>query len=200
MNSNSANSNVCKRGQQRGAVMIVALIMLVIITLLAVSAVQTSNLEVLMATNTQARASALVDAENALVDGELYITTTYPSTPLFDWSDDITGGALDAEHDGFYTIGEGVASTVDDIDWSMPADGDDPVGFQLSPDNCTLTSIKCNQYALEYLGPYTTAGASLTMGAGVAAGDKRYLYRVTGRGEFGSGGTRFVQSVFATME
>ncbi len=188
MNSNSANSNFCKRGQQRGAVMIVALIMLVVITLLAVSAVQTSNLEVLMATNTQARASALATAENSLVDGEIYITTTYPSTPLFDWSDD----AGDVDEDGMYTIGD-IDSTIDDIDWTaVPDPGDDPVGYQISANG--------NQYALEYLGPFTTAGASLTMGAGAGAGDKRYLYRVTGRGVFGTGGTRFVQSVFATME
>ncbi len=189
MNSNLANSPHSafrKRGQQRGAVMIVSLIMLVVITLLAVSAVQTSNLEVLMATNTQARASALANAENSLVDGELWIITNYPGTPLFDWSAD--AGAVD--EDGMYTVGD-IASTVDNIAWTVvPAPGDDAVGYQLSPNG--------NQYTLEYLGPFTTLGSSLTVG--VPASNKRYLYRVTGRGAFGSGGTRFVQSVFATME
>lgn len=186
MNTISTHSVFLKRGPQRGAVMIVSLIMLVIITLLAVSAVQTSNLEMLMATNTQARASALATAENSLVDGELWVLTTYPGTPLFDWSDD--AGAVD--EDGKYTVGD-VVSTVDDIAWTVvPAPGDDAVGYQLSPNG--------NQYALEYLGPYTTLGASLTMG--VPGSDKRYLYRITGRGVFGSGGTRFVQSIFATME
>lgn len=179
MNTISTHSVFRKRGPQRGAVMIVSLIMLAIITLLAVSAVQTSNLEVLMATNTQARASALATAENSLVDGELWILTNYPGTPLFDWS----AGAVDA--DGKYTLGD-IVSTVDDIAWTVvPA-----VGYELSPNG--------NQYALEYLGPYTTLGSSLTMG--VPGSDKRYLYRITGRGVFGSGGTRFVQSIFATME
>ena len=100
--------------------------------------------------------------------------------------------AGNVDEDGMYTIGD-IDSTLDDIDWTVvPAPGDDPVGYQISANG--------NQYALEYLGPFTTAGASLTMGAGAAAGDKRYLYRVTGRGVFGTGGTRFVQSVFATME
>jgi hypothetical protein len=161
--------------------MIVSLIMLAIITLLAVSAVQTSNLEVLMATNTQARASALASAENSLVDGELWILATFPGTPLFDWSDD--AGAVD--EDGRYTVGD-IVSTVDDIAWTVVP----PAGYELSPNG--------NQYALEYLGPYTTLGSSLTMG--VPGSDKRYLYRITGRGVFGSGGTRFVQSIFATME
>jgi hypothetical protein len=177
MNTISTHSVFRKRGPQRGAVMIVSLIMLAIITLLAVSAVQTSNLEVLMATNTQARASALASAENSLVDGELWILTNYPGTPLFDWS---------AENDdGRYTVGD-VVSTVDDIAWTVVP----PAGYELSPNG--------NQYALEYLGPYTTLGSSLTMG--VPGSDKRYLYRITGRGVFGSGGTRFVQSIFATME
>ena len=181
MNTISTHSVFRKRGPQRGAVMIVSLIMLVIITLLAVSAVQTSNLEMLMATNTQARTSALATAENSLVDGELWILANFPGTPLFDWSDD--AGALD--EDGRYTVGD-IVSTVDDIAWTVvPA-----VGYELSPNG--------NQYALEYLGPYTTLGSSLTMG--VPGSDKRYLYRVTGRGVFGSGGTRFVQSIFATME
>jgi hypothetical protein len=181
MNTISTHSVFRKRGPQRGAVMIVSLIMLAIITLLAVSAVQTSNLEVLMATNTQARASALASAENSLVDGELWILATHPGTPLFDWSDD--AGALD--EDGRYTVGD-IVSTVDDIAWTVVP----PAGYELSPNG--------NQYALEYLGPYTTLGSSLTMG--VPGSDKRYLYRVTGRGVFGSGGTRFVQSIFATME
>ena len=186
--ANSAHSNIRKPGEQRGAVMIVSLIMLVIVTLLAVAAVQTSNLEVLMATNTQARASALASAENGLVDGELWITGNFPSTPLFDWSAD----AGNVDEDGRYTIGD-IVSSVDNIAWAVvPAPGDDPVGYELSANG--------NQYALEYLGPFTTAGTSWTIGTSTTVGDKRYLYRITGRGVFGSGGTRFVQSVFATME
>lgn len=193
MNSNSTTSALRTRGQQRGAVMIIALILLVVITLLAVSAVQTSNLEVLMATNTQARASALATAENGLVGGELDISGN-PDTqgiPLMDWSAEAA--------DGKYTVGD-VASVVDNVDWTALDGGGDPIGYELSPANCDPGSSDCHQYALEYLGPFTTAGASLTMGAGATAGDTRFLYRITGRGVFGSGGTRFVQAVFATME
>ncbi len=184
----SAHSVARKRGEQRGAVMIVSMIMLLIVTLLAVAAVQTSNLEVLMATNTQARASALATAENGLVDGERWITDNFPSTPLFDWSAD----AGNADEDGKYTGGD-IADPVDAIDWvTPPVPGDPPIGYELSTNG--------GQYALEYLGPFTTFGASLTMGAGSAAGDKRFLYRITGRGVFGTGGARFVQSIFATKE
>jgi type IV pilus assembly protein PilX len=184
----TAHSVSRTRGDQRGAVMIVSMIMLLIVTLLAVAAVQTSNLEVLMATNTQVRASALATAENGLVDGERWITDNYPGTPLFDWSAD----AGDVDEDGKYTGGD-VASPVDDIDWgTAPVGGNPSIGYELSTNG--------GQYSLEYLGPFTTFGASLTLGAGTGAGDKRFLYRVTGRGVFGTGGARFVQSVFATKE
>jgi len=122
--------------------------------------------------------TAMSDAENALVDGEIEIMTDYPGTPLFDWSADTT--------DGLYTVGDFAGSVIDIIDWT-----DGTGAYQTAP-----SGVK---YATEYLGPYTTAGASLTMGAGGAV-DKRYLYRVSGRGEFGDGGTRFVQSIFATTD
>jgi type IV pilus assembly protein PilX len=175
MNDNMIQRNVHR---QRGAVLIVSLVMLILITLLGVAVMQTSNMEVVMVSNAQARMTAMSEAENALVDGELEITTTYPGTPIFDWSADAT--------DGLYTTGDFAGSIVDVVDWN---DGAGP--YQTAPSGA--------KYATEYLGPFTTAGASLTMGAGGAV-DKRYLYRVSGRGTFGDGGTRFVESIFATTD
>ncbi len=168
---------------QRGAVLVVSLMILLLMTLLGVTAMRTANFELVMATNTQARSSAMAVAENALVDGEVDIVTNYGSTPLFDWSSVGT--------DGLYTVGdavEGVAggNTLDDISWDSATGA-----YQAAPSG--------GKYTLEYLGPYTTAGASLTLGGG-GASDKRYLYRVSGRGEFGKGGTRFVQSIYATRD
>ncbi len=174
------NDNMIPRNlhRQRGAVLVVSLVMLVLVTLIGVASMQTSNMEVVMATNTQARTTALADAENALVDGETDITTNFPGAPLFDWTADTT--------DGLYTIGDLTGSAITVIAWDNVAGA-----YQTAP--------SCGQYTTEYLGPYTTSGASLTMGAGGAV-DRRYLYRITGRGAFGDGGTRFVQSIFATTD
>lgn len=173
------NDNMIPRNlhRQHGAALVVSLVVLVLVTLIGVASMQTSNMEVVMATNSQARTTALADAENALVDGETDITTNYPGTPLFDWSADTS--------DGLYTIGDLAGATLTVVDWSTVA------GTETAPSG--------GQYTTEYLGPFTTAGASLTMGAGGAV-DKRYVYRITGRGVFGDGGTRFVQSVFATTD
>ncbi len=174
------NDNMIPRNLHRqcGAVLIVSLVMLVLVTLISVASMQTSNMEVVMATNTQARTTALADAENSLVDGETDITTNYPGTPLFDWSADTS--------DGLYTIGDLADTVINLVDWDNVAGA-----YQTAPSS--------GQYTTEYLGAFTTLGASLTMGAGGAV-DKRYLYRVTGRGVFGDGGTRFVQSIFATTD
>jgi len=130
MNDNMIQRNVHR---QRGAVLMVSLVMLILVTLIGVAIMQTSTMEVVMVSNAQSRMTAMSEAENALVDGE---------------------------------------------------DAGPPGAYQTAPSGA--------KYATEYLGPYTTAGASLTMGAGGAV-DKRYLYRVSGRGEFGDGGTRFVE-------
>ena len=175
MNDNMIQRNVHR---QRGAVLIVSLVMLILVTLIGVAVMQTSNMEVVMVSNAQSRMTAMSEAENALVDGEIEITTTYPGTPIFDWSADAT--------DGLYTVGDFAGSIVDVVDWNDVAGA-----YQTGPSGA--------KYATEYLGPYTTAGASLTMGAGGAV-DKRYLYRVSGRGAFGDGGTRFVESIFATTD
>lgn len=175
MNDNMIVRNVHR---QRGAVLIVSLVMLILVTLIGVASMQTSNMEVVMVTNAQSRMTAMSDAENALVDGETEITTTYAGTPIFDWSADTT--------DGLYTVGDVAGSLIDAVDWNDPA-------------GAYQTSANGAKYTSEYLGPYTTAGASLTMGAGGAV-DKRYVYRVSGRGVFGDGGTRFVQSIFATTD
>ncbi len=171
---------------QHGAVLVVSLMILLLMTLLGVTAMRTANFELVMATNTQARSTAMAAAENALVDGEVDITTNFGGTPLFDWSADTT--------DGMYITGDtvqgvGGGTVLNDVSWEGADQSAD--GFKDGPSG--------GKYTLEYLGPFTTAGASLTLGGGAGA-DKRYLYRISGRGEFGKGGTRFVQSIYATRD
>ena len=55
------------------------------------------------------------------------------------------------------------------------------------------------EYIIEYLGPVTATGGSLSVGAGVAS-DTRYLYRVSDRGASSRGGACVVQTVNATAE
>lgn len=67
------------RKSERGAALLVALIMLLLITILGVSAMQTTTLEEKMAGNLRDRHVAFQAAEAALRAGEQYAVSNYPS-------------------------------------------------------------------------------------------------------------------------
>ena len=69
-----------------------------------------------------------------------------------------------------------------DVDW----DQEDGHGTQTSADG--------GQYAIEYLGTAQPFGSSKKFGSE----DYRNLFRVTGRGQSGKGGDRYVQTIYAT--
>lgn len=71
------------RNRQRGAALIMALVVLTILTLLAVSSLGTTNLEEKMAANVKNKSLAFQAAESALRVAEnwLSITTTQPTFP-----------------------------------------------------------------------------------------------------------------------
>jgi len=163
-----------RRAEQRGAVLIVCLVVLAIVSLLSLNSMRMSLLEQVFANNTQFQASALAVAETGVVSGERRIIQSFPGVPTFDWSTDAS--------DGLYYSGEiADISTI----WSAST------GYESGDDG--------SRYVIEYLGPYTTEGASVTIGAGSGT-NRRFLYRVTGMGSSGAGGTRLVQSIYATTE
>lgn len=76
--------------RQRGAVLFVALIFLLLLTMLGVSSMQTTVLEEKMASNTRERAIAFQAAESALRDAESYIEHV-TSVANFNGSDGLYG-------------------------------------------------------------------------------------------------------------
>ncbi len=163
---------------QRGTVLAISLLLLLIVTVLGVNAMVLSNLEVVLAGNTQARVTALSEAENSLVDGENFIVTNFPTAPTFDWSTQTD--------DGLYMPGDLGASVVDAVDW-------------LADDGAYEDAPSGGSYTIEFLGTYLAPGSSLSLGAG-GGGDHRYLYRITGRGDAGKGGVRLAESIFMTSD
>lgn len=161
---------------QGGAALVVALVLLVVVTLMGISSMTMSNYDTVMAVNTQATVAALSEAENGLVDGEGFISTNFPSVPTFDWSA--------ASDDGLYMTGDLGGTPADVVDWE-------------SETGAYESATGGGRYVIEYLGVFSPAGASLTLGAGTPT-EQRYLYLITSRGDAGKGGVRFVQSVFAT--
>ena len=168
--------NIGNRSKQSGMAMFFSLIMLLLMTVIILHGARSSNLELLLGNNAQHKAEALMRAEDSAVAGEKVIEVNYSGAPTIDFSED--------EGDGVYLVGEIILNTVDWTDFAAERVG---VG-----DNY-------REYIVEYLGPATATGGSLSIGAGVAS-DTRYIYRVSGRGASSRGGARVVQTIFATAE
>lgn len=168
--------NIGNRSKQSGMAMFFSLIMLLLMTVIILHGARSSNLELLLGNNAQHKAEALMRAEDSAVAGEKLIEVNYFGAPTIDFSED--------EGDGVYLVGEIILDTVDWTDFAAERVGDG--------DNY-------REYIVEYLGPATATGGSLSIGAGVAS-DTRYIYRVSGRGESSRGGARVVQTIYATAE
>ena len=153
--------NLQHNSKQSGAVLFVSLIMLLIMTLLGISGMQTTILEEKMAGNFKDRNMSLQAGESALREAEEYLraTTVLPS---------FTGGTL-----GHYQPTAAGAARWDDsvTNWSDTAN--DVVAY-----TGTLTDIATPPaYIIEELPPVPESGGSLEAGVAVEA---RY-YRITTR-------------------
>ncbi len=70
------------KSSQKGAVLIVSLLFVLVLALLGVSSTQTASLELKMATNSRDRGLAFQAAEAALKDAESYLSNTEPLPPF----------------------------------------------------------------------------------------------------------------------
>jgi Tfp pilus assembly protein PilX len=156
--------------------MFVSLIMLLLMTLIIVHGARTSTLEIFIANNVQNVAQALMRAEDSALSGETLIEVEYAGPPTIYFSEN--------KQDGLYTDLE---IHINRLDWSEFATEHVGDGEQL------------REYIIEYVGPVSALRGTLSIGAG-AASEKRYLYRISGRGESSRGSTRVVQAIYATAE
>ena len=162
--------------KQKGMAMFISLIMLLLMSIIILHGARSSTLELLLGNNAQHTAQALMRAEDSVVAAEATIELNYVGAPTVDFSANPS--------DGIYVDGEIGINTVD---WS---------GYTTEQIGAGDTY---REYIIEYLGPFTATGGSLSVGAGVAS-DTRYLYRVSGHGAASRGGARVVQTIYATVE
>ena len=162
--------------RQKGMAMVISLIMLVLMTLVVVHGARSSTLEVFMANNVQATAESLLAAEDSAFAGEVLVEEEYNGAPTWDFSEN--------PEDGLYLDDEIEMNKLDWTDMKVEVEGADD---------------DMREYVVEYIGPVTALKGTLAIGAG-AASDKRYLYRVSGRGESTRGSARVVQTIYATAE
>ena len=169
-------SNIRCPSKQKGMALFISLVMLLLMSVIIVHGARSSTLELLLGNNAQHTAQALMRAEDSVVAAESLIALNYVGAPTVDFSV--------SQSDGIYVAGE---IDINTVDWAGYAAERSGVGDDY------------REYIIEYLGPATATGGSLSVGAGVAS-DTRYLYRVSGRGVASRGGARVVQTIYATAE
>jgi Tfp pilus assembly protein PilX len=171
------------KSRQNGTALLVSMILLLVMTMIILQGARSSNLEVLIGSNSEYTADALARAESSAEAGEKIIERFYGGAPASDYGV--------SESDGVFIAGQ---IAVDSIDWS---------GLNYSSSGGYVSDGESypdiNFHITEYLGPSSASGGSMSVGAGVSS-DTRYLYRVSGRGESTRGGARVIQTIYATAE
>ena len=169
--------------QQSGAVLAVSLMILIVLTLIGVSSINGSILELIMSGNTQNRVRALNNAETTMLIAQKEVTGNGAMT--------ITGGVLscDAVLTGLYHDSNGSCPGVTtptfinptSLDW----DGTD-----------SITGIDANnRYMLESMGIQTSAECSGDV-EDTDCTSKFAVYRITTRSEDIRGTVRMVQAIW----
>jgi type IV pilus assembly protein PilX len=161
---------------QRGVSLVVALVMLLVLTLIGVSSMNTAIVELKMAGSTQQQGVALNRADETLRVGELDVLAIVNDPAAFDFS---------ADGDGYYVTEDNI--NVHDIDWS----GEGLNSIQGDTDN--------DAYVTEYMGAKAIPGESVVTGKGGAiVGGAVHSFIITSRSEAGKSALRLVQSIYVT--
>ena len=167
------------QNRQKGVSILVALVMLLVLTLIGVSSMNSSIVELKMATSMQQQGIALNRAEELLRVGETNIGTIITNPAAYDFA---------AAGDGYYVNADNI--DVRDIDW--PTQG--------------LVSIKPDAnvddtYVVEYLGAKPIPGESVKIATdGRIIGGAVHTFRITTRSVAGKGAVRLVQSIHVSED
>ncbi len=164
--------------RQRGVVLFVSLVMLMILTILGVSSVQTTSLQEVMSRNSQDTNLAFQAAESALRDGES-IVELMESTQLFDAA---TPGY-------YYEKAAGLTPNWRDVDW---ADDNPNSGGYVARDTPIVGVAAQPRYIVEHLKEVEETGGGLNQGndGNDSGGGVTQIFRVTSYGVGGSPSAR----------
>ncbi len=161
--------------RQRGLALFISLVVLLIITIVGVSAVQTTTLEERMAANARDRDIAFQAAESALLSAENFVEELEPADMP----------AFLANASGLYVpANSGDVPRWEEVDWvgdaSLPQTDEDLPGVYNQP-----------RYIVEYLTQLAPEEDELNLSnIGGASGAATEVFRITARGQ---GGSRFAE-------
>lgn len=165
---------------QRGAVLLVSLMILLIMTVIGIAAMSTTTMEEKMAANSQQRQQAFQAAETALRDAETWLTANI--TRVTDLSQFDGDGGLYASRP--IAIGAALAEPAFDIfsDSAWASNG--------VPSETLLSGQDTPRYIIEYVGDFGSDRPLLDPTQGVQVA--RYAFRITAIGWSVDGTARYL--------
>jgi type IV pilus assembly protein PilX len=171
---------------QTGAVLVISLFILVLITLIGVTAIQTTTLEEKMTGNMRDHDIAFQAAESALRDAEMNIIENQVTDPFVWFPDDRNGAFVAGFVAGLYgpndTILDG-KSVSDSASW-----GNNTRQFlDVNNDNAIYTANTAPRSVIKRLPPQPGQTVSMSRGA-----NRDAIFQVTARGEGGSSTSQVV--------
>lgn len=169
------NRHLVSPQRQHGVVLIFSLVILMVLTILGISSMNTANLQTIMAGNSQYQTTALNTAEGALAAAEATIDAVVAGAPL------PAGG-------GYYDVAAGAAEI-------------DPLTFDWSDsNNANYFTDGNSKTVVEYTGPETPPPSSFRyLNSVPIAGDQVYVFRTTVRSTSSRGAVRLIQGVYLTL-
>ncbi len=177
--------------RQQGAVLIVSIILLVVMTLLGLYLSQTGILEMRMSENAASRSIAFQRAETARSQVEKAVNPTKdPSTGLA-YLLSRNSGVLDCQKEGagYYAAISANATGCSRLDLK-----------KMNWDNTDSQALSGNtRYAVEYLGTDCIAQELLGNEMG-GAGEEVYVFRIITRGTEDAGGAVTIQSIYTVRK
>ncbi len=169
--------------QQRGATLVVAMMVLVLIMMIGIAAVNTSSTQFILAGNLQFEDSAMNNAEAATAAGENWLKANYTNAGFTTRDANATGQ--------LYPVPASGAAPVDPlaVDWSSDAT------------SAAVTGSTSQRYFIQLLSLNNTLlGSSQAVGGRKSAVcNKVNTYLISGRGVSARGATKIVQSYYSVQ-
>lgn len=166
----------------RGAALIVALLLLLVLTILGVSAMSSSTMQGLMASSYEQQTSTLARVENVLLEGEREV-------------EDLVAIGIPSPVPSYFRNLQEIPIApqqfaVGTMDWTVGA----VAAAQMIGDFAIP-----GRFVIEYMGEFEVPGESIAVG-GAFEDSRIHIFRVSARGEETQrGGLRIVQSLYVTL-
>lgn len=171
--------------RQKGATLVIALLVLVLIMMIGITAVSTSNTQYKLAGNLQFEDGAMNNAETAVVTAENWLNpnSTVPANTNYNNAGFVTYNATTSPH--LLPIGT----------------ANNPLSLSWSDSNSLSVGSSARRYQIQLMSTNNLlTGSSAAVGKpGMAVCNKVNTYLITGRGTSSRGASKLVQSYFSVL-